>query len=300
MKFAAIDIGSNAIRLLFYNVFEDGPEPTFRKVSLTRLPIRLGEDVFANGHISESKIQKLTKSMCAFRNLMEVHEVLAYKAYATSAMREADNGLEVIQRIYTATGIEIHIIDGNTEANVIHSNRITEKFDVRCGYLYIDVGGGSTEISFFGEGAFPFSASYKLGTVRMLAGSENREEWQRLKDDIRKIRKKWKGEIIAIGSGGNINRIFKMSGLKDGKPLSVKKLKELHELIAGMTYDERTHILGLNTDRADVIVPAGEIYLFVCKQADIRTMMVPKIGLSDGIIKELYREHKARLAGKKS
>lgn len=296
MKFAAIDIGSNAIRLLFYNVFEDGPAPAFRKVSLTRLPIRLGEDVFAQGRIGENKIQKLIKSMIAFRNLMDVHEVAAYKAYATSAMREADNGLEVIQRVYTATGIEINIIDGNTEASVIHSNRISEKFDGKNGYLYIDVGGGSTEISFFGEGILPFSGSYKLGTVRILAGSENKDEWQRLKDDIRKIRKKWKGEIIGIGSGGNINRIFKMSGLKEGKPMSVKRLKELHEQISGMTYDERTHILGLNTDRADVIVPAGEIYLFVCKQADIKTMMVPKIGLSDGIIKELYREYLTRSA----
>lgn len=293
MKFAAIDIGSNAIRLLFYNVFLDGDIPTFRKVSLTRLPVRLGADVFTNQEISEDKIIKLTKTMIAFRNLIEVHEVISYKAYATSAMREATNSKEVIERVYKESGVLIHVIDGEKEAKVIHANRLVEKYDYKNGYLYVDVGGGSTEISFFGPGIESFSESYKLGTVRALSSAINPKEYDRLKEDLKRLKKKFKGEIIGIGSGGNINRLFKLSGVKEGKPLSVKKLKELHEYVASMSYDDRTHKLGLNTDRADVIVPAGEIYLMVCKMLDIKTMLVPKIGLSDGIIKELYQEYKS-------
>lgn len=290
MKFAAIDIGSNAIRLLFYNVFEQDGVPTFRKISLTRMPVRLGEDVFTEQEISEEKIIKLSKTMTAFRNLIEVHEVISYKAYATSAMREAINGKEVIDRVYNESGVKIHIIDGETEAKVIHANRLIEKYDYKNGYLYIDVGGGSTEISFFGPNVEAFSESYKLGTVRSLSGAINPKEYDRLKQDLKRIRKEFKGEVIGIGSGGNINRLFKLSGIKEGKPLSVKKLKELHEYVSSMSYDERTQKLGLNTDRADVIVPAGELYLYVCKQMDIKSMLVPKIGLSDGIIKELYQE----------
>lgn len=294
MKFAAVDIGSNAIRLLFYNVYDDGDKPIFKKVSLTRLPIRLGEDVFSAGVISEEKIKKLIKSMIAFRNLMEVHDVLGYRVYATSAMREAENSLEIIQRVYFETGVEIHIIDGTTEAGVIYSNHIERDLDPNKSYMYIDVGGGSTEINYFSRNNTLVSASFNIGTVRSLKNKIRQKEWKLLKDRVKDIKSKSKGVITGIGSGGNINKIFKLSGLKDGRPLTVKRLREIYEMLSGMSYHERTHILGLNADRADVIVPAAEIFLYICKYADIKTIYVPKIGLSDGIIRELYEDYKLR------
>ncbi len=290
MKFAAIDIGSNAIRILFYNVFVDDKEPVFKKISLTRLPIRLGEDVFTEGVISEKKIRKLIRSMAAFKALMDVHEVSAYRAYATSAMREAENGLEVIQKVFFETGIVINIIDGNTEADVIFTNKITENPDPKKSYLFIDVGGGSTELTLFSKNKKIMSASFNLGTVRMLSDRVAEETWKKVKGYAKEIREKTDGELIGIGSGGNINRLHKLAALKEGKPLSVKKLKDMYETLRSMSYDDRTHILGLNTDRADVIIPACEIYLFITKYAEIKQIQVPKIGLSDGIIKELYRE----------
>jgi exopolyphosphatase/guanosine-5'-triphosphate,3'-diphosphate pyrophosphatase len=294
MKFAAVDIGSNAIRLLFYNVYDDGDKPIFKKVSLTRLPIRLGEDVFSTGYISEEKTRKLIKSMIAFRNLMEVHDVLGYRVYATSAMREAENSLEVIQRVYFETGVDIHIIDGTTEANVIYSNHIERDLDQNKSFMYIDVGGGSTEINFFSKNNKLISASFNIGTVRSLKNKIRQNEWKLLKDKIKEIRSLSKGVITGIGSGGNINKIFKLSGLKDGRPLTAKKLREIYQMLSDMSYHDRTHSLGLNADRADVIVPAAEIFLFICKYAEIKTIYVPKIGLSDGIIRELYEEYKMR------
>lgn len=294
MKFAAVDIGSNAIRLLFYNVYDDGDKPIFKKVSLTRLPIRLGEDVFSTGVISEEKIKKLIKSMIAFRNLMEVHDVLGYRVYATSAMREAENSLDIIQRVYFETGVEIHIIDGTTEAGVIYSNHIERDLDPNKSYMYIDVGGGSTEINYFSRNNTLVSASFNIGTVRSLKNKIRQKEWKLLKDSVKDIKSKSKGVITGIGSGGNINKIFKLSGLKDGRPLTVKRLREIYEMLSGMSYYDRTHTLGLNADRADVIVPAAEIFLYICKYADIKTIYVPKIGLSDGIIRELYEEYKLR------
>jgi exopolyphosphatase/guanosine-5'-triphosphate,3'-diphosphate pyrophosphatase len=294
MKFAAVDIGSNAIRLLFYNVYDDGDKPIFKKVSLTRLPIRLGEDVFSAGVISEEKIKKLIKSMIAFRNLMEVHDVLGYRVYATSAMREAENSLEIIQRVYFETGVEIHIIDGTTEAGVIYSNHIERDLDPNKSYMYIDVGGGSTEINYFSRNNTLVSASFNIGTVRSLKNKIRQKEWKLLKDSVKDIKSKSKGVITGIGSGGNINKIFKLSGLKDGRPLTVKRLRDIYQMLSDMSYYERTHTLGLNADRADVIVPAAEIFLYICKYADIKTIYVPKIGLSDGIIRELYEEYKLR------
>ena len=296
MKFAAIDIGSNAIRILFYNVFEDGKEPVFKKISLTRLPVRLGEDVFSSGRISEKKINKLVKSMTAFRALMDVYEIDAYRAYATSAMREAENGLEVIQKVYYETGISINIIDGNTEADVIFSNKITENPDPKKSYLFIDVGGGSTEITLFSKNKKIASASFNLGTVRILSGKVHEDDWKRMKVFLKEIKDKALEDLVGIGSGGNINRLHKLAALKDGKPLSVKKLKDMYETLNAMSYHDRTHVLGLNTDRADVIIPACEIYLFIAKICEIKQIQVPRIGLSDGIIKELYAEHKNKIA----
>lgn len=292
MKFAAIDIGSNAIRILFYNVFEDGENPVFKKISLTRLPIRLGEDVFSDGRISERKIQKLIRSMSAFKALMDVHEVNGYRAYATSAMREAENGLEVIQKIYFETGMVINIIDGKTEADVIFSNKITEAPDPKKSYLFIDVGGGSTEITLFSKNKKILSSSFNIGTVRMLTGKVLEEDRKRMKLFLKEIKEKCPEDLHGIGSGGNINRLHKLAALKEGKPLSVKKLKDMYNTLKAMSYHDRTHILGLNTDRADVIIPACEIFLYICKFCNVKQIIVPKIGLSDGIIKELYLEHK--------
>jgi exopolyphosphatase/guanosine-5'-triphosphate,3'-diphosphate pyrophosphatase len=228
--------------------------------------------------------------MAAFKALMDVHEVSAYRAYATSAMREAENGLEVIQKVFFETGIVINIIDGNTEADVIFTNKITENPDPKKSYLFIDVGGGSTELTLFSKNKKIMSASFNLGTVRMLSDRVAEETWKKVKGYAKEIREKTDGELIGIGSGGNINRLHKLAALKEGKPLSVKKLKDMYETLRSMSYDDRTHILGLNTDRADVIIPACEIYLFITKYAEIKQIQVPKIGLSDGIIKELYRE----------
>jgi len=297
LKFAAIDIGSNAIRILFYNVFDDAKEPVFKKISLTRLPVRLGEDVFTTGRISEKKTQKLIRSMAGFRALMDVYEVEGYRAYATSAMREAENGLEVIQKVFFETGIAINIIDGKTEADVIFSNKITENTDPKKSYLYIDVGGGSTEITLFSKNKKIMSSSFNIGTVRALSGKVSDEDWKKMKSFLKEIKEKTADELIGIGSGGNINRLFKLAALKEGKPLSVKKLKDMYQNLLSMSYYDRTHILGLNTDRADVIIPACEIYLFISKVCEIKQIQVPKIGLSDGIIKELYAEHKRKAAG---
>ena len=294
LKFAAIDIGSNAIRVLFYNVFEDAKEPVFKKISLTRLPVRLGEDVFSTGRISDKKVQKLIRSMAAFRALMDVYEVDGYRAYATSAMREAENGLEVIQKVYCETGVAINIIDGNTEAEVIFSNKITENPDPKKSYLFIDVGGGSTEITLFSKNRKISSSSFNLGTVRMLSGKTDEEDWKKMKAFLKEIKDRVPEDLIGIGSGGNINRLHKLAALKEGKPLSVKKLRDMYETLNTMSYYDRTHILGLNTDRADVIIPACEIYLFICKICDVKQIQVPKIGLSDGIITDLNAEYKNR------
>lgn len=294
MKFAAIDIGSNAIRILFYNVFEDDKEPVFKKISLLRLPIRLGEDVFSVGRISDKKIQKLSRGMSAFKALMDVYEVDGYRAYATSAMREAENGLEVIQKVYYETGVTINIIDGKTEADVIFSNKVTENPDPKKSYLFIDVGGGSTELTLFSKSKKVMSSSFNLGTVRILSGKVGEDEWKKLKNFLKEIKEKVPEDLIGIGSGGNINRLHKLAALKEGKSLSVKKLRDMYDTLNAMSYHDRTHILGLNTDRADVIIPACEIYLFITRICDIKQIQVPRIGLSDGIIKELYAEYKSK------
>lgn len=301
MKFAAIDIGSNALRILFYNVFEDDKEPVFKKISLMRLPIRLGEDVFGSGRISDKKIYKLSRSMAAFKAMMDVYEVDGYKAYATSAMREAENGLEVIQKVYYETGVCINIIDGKTEADIIFSNNkvLPQDADSKKSYLYIDVGGGSTEITLFSKNKKVMSSSFNLGTVRILSGKTDESEWKRLKAYLKQIKEKASDNLSGIGSGGNINRLHKLAALKEGKALSVKKLKDMYETLNAMSYHDRTHILGLNTDRADVIVPACELYLTICKACDIKQIHVPRIGLSDGIIRELYEEHKSKLEQEK-
>jgi exopolyphosphatase / guanosine-5'-triphosphate,3'-diphosphate pyrophosphatase len=290
VKFAAIDIGSNAVRLLFCNVYEKKTGPLIKKSSLIRLPIRLGEDVFSSGNISEAKTEKLINAMQAFKNLMEVHNVVKYKACATSAMREATNGQLVVEKVKERSGLDIEIIDGETEAKIIFSTHLVDKLNDKKSYLYIDVGGGSTELTVYSKGKRKISHSFNIGTIRMIQNNDMKEEFTVLKDWIKKNLIGVKN-ITAIGTGGNINKLLKMSGKKSGKFISYDRLRELDEYLNKFSFEERVETLGLNTDRADVIVQASKIFLTILKTSGIKKIMVPQIGLSDGIIKILYEEY---------
>lgn len=291
MKFAAIDIGSNAVRLLFCNVYEDKRETSFKKAELIRVPIRLGEDSFLQGRISSAKEEKLVTAMKGFKSLMDVYEVADYRACATSAMRDAENRYDVVDRIRRESGIKIEIIDGKTEADIIYSNHIEEHLDKDTNYLYIDIGGGSTEITLFSKNKAVVSQSFNVGTIRMLHNRIDKEYWSYFKNWVREITAGYK-PLVAIGSGGNINKLFKMTGRKPNKPLAVPKLRSLCELIESYSYEERIQVLGLNPDRADVIIPASKILLSVLKKAEIEKIIVPQIGLSDGIVHQLYEKQK--------
>lgn len=290
MRFAAIDVGSNAVRLLFCNVFQkpDG-ETVFKKASLIRVPIRLGEDAFSNQYITKVKEDKLVDTMIAFKHLISVHDVIAYRACATSAMREALNSDHIVNRIFSESGIKLEIIDGKKEAEIIYSNHIAEHLSVKRPYLYIDVGGGSTELTLFNEGKIIDSISFNIGTIRILQNKISKSEWNDLKVWINKVTGKY-ANIGGIGSGGNINKLVNLAKKKDERQISVAKLKEIYTQLSVYTLEERITILGLNPDRADVIIPATEIFLFVMKHANIDKIMVPQIGLSDGIIHLLFEE----------
>ena len=295
MKFAAIDIGSNAVRLLFCNVYDDNGKISFKKAELIRVPLRLGEDSFLRGKISPKKIDKLITAMKAFKNLMDVHEAIDYRACATSAMRDAENRYDIVERVRKEAGIKIEIIDGKTEADIIFSNHIEEHLDKSTNYLYIDIGGGSTEITLFSKNKAIVSQSFNIGTIRMLHNQINKEYWTYFKNWVEEITKGYK-PLIAIGSGGNINKLFKMTGRKPNKPIPAVKIKNLYEVLESYTYEERIRIFGLNPDRADVIIPASKILLTIIKKSGIEKIIIPQIGLSDGIVHELYEKHKERLA----
>jgi len=288
-NYAAIDIGSNAIRLLIANVIETkNNETQYKKVSLVRVPIRLGKDVFEDGIISDKNQKRMIDAMKAYKLLMKVHKTEKYMACATSAMRESDNGKEVVDLIKKETGIEINIINGETEAKIISSTNLSELIDGDKSYLYVDVGGGSTELTFFSKGKVTASKSYKMGTVRLLDKKKNKDTWKSIEKWI-KAHSKDLGAISLIGSGGNINTIFKRSGNKLGKPLSYIYLNAHYKFLKSMSYEERISELSLNPDRADVIIPATKIYLSAMKWSGARKIHVPKIGLADGIIKSLHQ-----------
>lgn len=291
--YAAIDIGSNAIRLLISNIIsKNGKEPQFKKSSLVRVPIRLGADTFVKGIISTKNISRMVDAMNAFKLLMSVHNVTKYRACATSAMREANNGNEVVKEIFDKTGVKIDIIDGKTEAAIIFSTDLTEFIKEDQSYLYVDVGGGSTEFTVFSKGKIVNAKSFKLGTVRLLNKTVNKKElWKSIEKWI-KLNTKGLKRITLIGSGGNINRIYKMSGKAPGQTLSYIYLNAHYKFLKQMSYDERITELGLNPDRADVIIPATKIYLNAMKWSDANKIMVPKIGLAHGIIKTLYQSNK--------
>ncbi|WP_299107833.1 ethanolamine ammonia-lyase reactivating factor EutA [uncultured Tenacibaculum sp.] len=289
-KFGAIDIGSNAVRLLVANVVEEkDKEPKFKKSSLVRVPIRLGADSFVEGHISENNIHRMVEAMKAFKLLMNVHGVEKYKACATSAMREASNGQEVVAKVLKDTDIDIEIIDGKKEAAIISSTDLNQLIESDATYLYVDVGGGSTEFTLFSNGRIVNSKSFKIGTVRLINNkkSENKALFKKVQQWIEENTKDFK-RISLIGSGGNINKIFKMSGREMGRPISYIYLNAQYQFLKKMSYKERVSELSLNPDRADVIVPATKIYLSAMKWSGARKIYVPKIGLSDGIIKSLY------------
>lgn len=289
-KFAAIDIGSNAVRLLISTITEqEGKDPIFKKTSLVRVPIRLGADVFMTQLISDENIQRMIDTMLAFKLLMRSHKIERYKACATSAMREAQNGNEVARLITEKTGVEIEIIDGNHEAAIIAATDLHTFIQSDKTYLYVDVGGGSTEFTLYSGGETIVSKSFKLGTVRLLKNIVEDEVWEEVEAWIKDITRNY-SKIDLLGSGGNINNIFKSSGKSIGKPLSFLYLSSYYQLLNSFTYEERITELNLNADRADVIIPATKIYLSAMKWTKARRIYVPKIGLADGIVKALYLE----------
>ncbi|TJY34020.1 Ppx/GppA phosphatase family protein [Pontimicrobium aquaticum] len=289
-KYGAIDIGSNAVRLLIAIIIEEkGKSTRFKKSSLVRVPIRLGSDVFVKGAISKENKKRLMDTMMAFKLLMKSHKVELYKACATSAMREASNGFEIAQDIFEHTKIQIDIIDGEEEATIIAATDLNEYIDNDRNYLYVDVGGGSTEFSILHNGEKVISKSFKIGTVRLLNDIVKRETWLDLESWIKNNTAKY-DKIDVIGSGGNINKIFKISGKAMGKPLTYFYLSSYYHNLKSYSYEERITELNLNQDRADVIIPALQIYLSAMKWSKAKHIYVPKIGLSDGIIKSLYYE----------
>lgn len=292
MKLAAIDIGSNAARLLITEVTEkENGSPLFNKINLVRVPLRLGIDVFENGFISKDKANKLVETIKAYKHLISIYEVKHVKACATSAMRDATNAGEILKQVKETTGIEIQIISGSDEASYIYENHIAENLDKDHSYLYIDVGGGSTELTFFADDKLIFKESFNIGTIRLLKKKVKEDLWEVMKEYVKQNTRKY-SNIIAIGSGGNINKVFSLSKKKEGKPLHIDLLKDYLKELSNVSLEQRIEIYKLREDRADVIVPALQIYVNVMRWANVEEIYVPKIGLADGLIHLLYEEVK--------
>lgn len=294
MKLAAIDIGSNAARLLITEVEENEKGiPQFNKLNLVRVPLRLGFDVFETGDIPKNKINKVIETIKAYKHLISIYEVKYLKACATSAMRDARNAEDIIRKVKMETGIEIRVISGDEEASFIYENHIAENLAKDHSYLYIDVGGGSTELTFFNAGKLVFKESFNIGTIRLLKNQVNYKLWDEMKDFIKLGTKDING-IIAIGSGGNINKVFSLSKRKEGKPLSLELLRDYHKELSSFSLEDRMKQYKLREDRADVILPAIQIYINVMRWANIEEIYVPKIGLADGLVHMLYDEVKSK------
>lgn len=297
MKFAAIDIGSNAVRLLLARVFEEEGQPAFfKKEALVRMPLRLGDDAFTRHEITAGKADRLVSTMTGFRHLIEAYEPIDYMACATSAMREATNGDVIAQRVRERSAIDLQIIGGKQEAEIIYANHLERQFGGERAYLYIDVGGGSTELTLFARGRTVASRSFRIGTVRLLEDLVPARRWHEMRawvreavDDI--------APIQGIGSGGNINKLFRLAQCKEGKPLGLKRLKAIFEMLNAYTYEQRIRVCGLRADRADVIIPAAQIYLAVMGWAGIKKIHVPEVGLADGVVHILYEKHLAGRQG---
>lgn len=290
MRLAAIDIGSNAARLLISEVTENNTgEVSFNKLNLVRVPLRLGFDVFEKGYISPMKTDMIIRTIKAYKYLLDVYDVRHHIACATSAMRDADNGPDIIRRVKLETGIEIKIISGQDEAAFIYENHIAENLSKDDGYLYIDVGGGSTELTYFADNKLVFKESFNIGTIRLLKDQVTDDIWDKMKDYI-KTKTKGTRKVVAIGTGGNINKVFSLSKKKDGKPLPLELLKDYYKEFSSVSLEQRIRLYKLREDRADVIVPAIQIYLNVMRWAGADEIFVPKIGLADGLIQHLYRQ----------
>ncbi|MGY3212101.1 Ppx/GppA phosphatase family protein [Mucilaginibacter sp. HD30] len=286
MRYAAIDIGSNAVRMLIADIIENNESVSFKKTTLIRVPLRLGDDAFLNKHLSDKKADDLVKTMHAFRSLMDVYKVVDYRACATSAMREAKNGAEVVKRIKEEADLDLEIIHGEVEAKIIYASHAEQEIDKTKNYLYIDVGGGSTELSLFSAGTLVASRSFNIGTIRILDNQDTEETWNDMREFLREHTRHHKS-ISGIGTGGNINKLYRLSDEKDKQPLSFAKLKALYNYLESFSLKDRINVLGLTQDRADVIIPASEIYLAVMKWGGIKHIYVPSVGMVDGIIQTL-------------
>lgn len=293
IKLAAIDIGSNAVRLMLSRVFDNGRETSFIKESLVRVPLRLGEDAFTHKRITKEKAESLLAVMHGFKYLIKAFGAADYIACATSAMREASNGLELARTVKKQTGIDIEIIEGNREAAIIYSSHIGRAFKANVTMLYIDVGGGSTEVTLISHGRIVKSGSFKIGAVRMLKKGRSQREFDRLKTWL-KIEVTPEHPIAAVGTGGSINNIFNISRKKEHKPMSIKLLTEIRDYLESFSVEERVQILGLRPDRADVIVDAADVYISIMHWAKIKKIYVPIMGLSDGLIWVLYEKYKSQ------
>lgn len=290
MRYAAIDIGSNAVRLLIADIVRNDDIVSFKKNTLVRVPLRLGDDAFIDRRISESKAEDLVKTMTAFRNLMDVYKVSEYMACATSAMREAANGQSLLSQI-NDTGIDLRIIDGREEARIIYNSHIERHLNSNKAYLYIDVGGGSTEVSVFSDTKLIASASFNIGTIRILDNQDSEETWDEMRKWVKVHTQPFKS-VYGIGTGGNINKLSRLANNnKEDKPISFAKLKSLYEYLSSFSLKDRINVLGLNQDRADVIIPACEIFLTLMKHGHLRQIIVPRVGLADGIIQTLIDKY---------
>ncbi|REC49544.1 Ppx/GppA phosphatase family protein [Chryseobacterium pennipullorum] len=289
MKIAAIDIGSNAARLLINEVKVNNRKPEFIKLNLLRIPLRLGMDVFTLGKIGPEREKMVIDSMQIFSDLMKIYKVDHYRACATSAMRDAANGDEIIRQVHETSGINIEIISGDEEATLIYENHVAEGLDKEFAYLYIDVGGGSTELTFYENGKMVYERSFNIGTIRLLNNLVTADNWKEMREEIKKniISKK---PIVAIGSGGNINKVFSMSKTKDGKPMSLSHLKKVYKEFNELSVEERMTKYSLREDRADVLVHALHIFNNVMSWSDISRIFVPKISVADGLIQNIYNQ----------
>lgn len=295
LNFAAIDIGSNAVRLLIKGIVAGETEQDLRKVFIVRVPLRLGQDVFTRGRVSNEKTEKLLRLVGAFNQLMQVYNVISYRACATSAMRDASNGAEIVRYISEMTGIYIEIIDGKEEARIVYDSHSVDILDSDGNFAYVDVGGGSTEISVISDRSLIDSHSYNIGTVRILNNRVDNSELQRMYKDLSALYRQY-GNMEIIGSGGNINKLYHLSGTPGGEPLTVRSLTSVVNRLRSIPVKKRIEDLGLKPDRADVIVPAGEIYMQVASHLGVENIWVPTIGIVDGITYTLcagyIRDHK--------
>ncbi|HEY3430696.1 MAG TPA: phosphatase [Cyclobacteriaceae bacterium] len=289
MKLAAIDIGSNAIRFQVSSILDNGKKILFKKLEYVRFPLRLGHDVFSEGKISERSIEKFKKLMRAYKLLLDLYEVDDYMFCATSAMRESENGAALAKDVKDELGITIEIIDGNREAELI--NKAIASYLTTSTYLHIDVGGGSTELNLFTGGKKIKTRSFKVGSVRVLEHNDQPAMWQEMENWVKENVKREYGKVTAVGTGGNISKIFELAQLKPHRQMSLKKVKEIKEMIESHSLEERIYKLQMNPDRADVIVPASDIYMRAMEWAKARYIMVPEVGLKDGMLLHLFEKN---------